>query len=271
MELFISIQRALWIAEVCAEALVVVRLFREGLLRRYPFFAMFLAAEVISNVALMQTDIKSRSYAEAFRTCELILTVFRLGVAAELYERICEHFPGIGVFRAGMAAVFVLLAGLIAVFTVRPNLVGQWGFPQTIVVAVLRFQTEVFAGAFLLTWFFLRFVLSIRQPFRPNILIHWRIATIYFGASGAAYLADLVVGVGKAVYPINCAMLAAQLACFIAWFRLMRRSGEELPAFRRLSPDQVVAVESYNRTLLETITSLPGEISARRAENRDIP
>jgi hypothetical protein len=271
VELFISIQRALWIAEVCAEALVVVRLFREGLLRKYPFFAMFLAAEVISNVALMQTDVKSRSYAEEFRICELIMTIFRLGVAAELYERICEHFPGIGVFRAGMAAVFVLLAGLVATFTVHPNLVGQWGFPQTIVVAVLRFQTEIFAGAFLLTWFFLRFVLSIRQPFRPNVLIHWSIATIYFGASGAAYLADLIVGVGKAVYPINCAMLAAQLGCFIAWFRLMRRSGEELPSFRRLSPAQVEAVEIYNRTLLETITSLPGQISARRAENRDIP
>ena len=39
------------------------------------------------------------------------MTIFRLGVAAELYERICEHFPGIGRFRAGMAAVLVLLAG----------------------------------------------------------------------------------------------------------------------------------------------------------------
>jgi len=33
-----------------------------------------------------------------FRICTMIIFVFRLGVAAELYEHICEHFPGIGDF-----------------------------------------------------------------------------------------------------------------------------------------------------------------------------
>jgi len=253
-----------------AEALVAVRLLRERLLGKYPFFAAFLAADVINNVVLLQIDVKSRGYAEAFRICTMIIFIFRLGVAGELYERICEHFPGIGVFRAGMALVLVLLAALVAVFTVRPNLAGQWAFPQTVAVVMLRFQGEIFAGAFVLTWIFLRFVLSVRQPFRPNVLTHWRIATVYFGVSGAGHLAILLARSESALLTINCAMLVVDLACFGAWFRLMRRSGEELPAFRRLSPDQVQAVEQYNRDLLRTVTSLPGEISARRAENRDI-
>lgn len=271
MELFLPIERALWIAVVLAEALVVARLFRERLLRRYPFFAAYLTADIVCSAVLMQTDIKSRGYAAAFRVCTLIMTIFLLGVAAELYERICEHFPGIGRFRAGMAAVLVLLAALITVFTIRPNLVHLWAFPQTLVIDVVRFQSEIFGGVFVLTWILLRFVLSIRQPFRPNVLTHWTIATVYFGASGAAYLAGLVTGGGTAIFPINCAMLAVQLACFFAWFRLMRRSGEELPAFRKLSSDQVRSVERYNRELLETVRSLPGEISTRQAENQDIP
>ncbi len=256
---------------VLAEALVVVRLARERLLRRYPFFAAYLAADIVCSGVLMQTDIKSRGYAAAFRICTLIMTIFLLGVAAELYERICEHFPGIGIFRAGMAVVFVLLAALITVLTIRPNLVHQWAFPQTVVIDIVRFQSEIFGGVFVLTWIFLRFVLSIRQPLRPNVLTHWSIATIYFGASGAAYLAGLLSGGGAAIFPINCAMLAVHLACFLAWFRLMRRSGEGLPAFERLSPDQVQSVERYNRELLEVVTSLPNEISARQAENQDIP
>jgi len=271
VELFLSIQKVLWIAAVLAEAAVLVRLFREKLLRQYPFFALFLTADAIADVALMQFNIESRSYAEAYRFCMLLMIVFRLGVAAELYERICKHFPGIGLFRAGMAAILVLLAALAAVFTVRPNLVDQWAFPQTITLVALRFQGEIFAAAFVLTWIFLRFVLSIRQPFRPNVLTHWGIATIYFGASGLANLAILLSGGGKVVFPINCAMLAVQLGCFLAWFRRMRRSGEQLPAFHRLSPDQVQAVEQYNRALVETVTSLPGEILARQAGNRDIP
>ena len=249
----------------------MVRLSREKLVRRYPFFAAFLTADVICSIVLMQIDFKSRSYAEAFRTCTLIMFVFRLAVAAELYERICEHFPGIGRFRAGMAAVLVLFAALVTVSSFRPRLAGLWAFPLAVVVVIQRFQSEIFAAAFVLTWIFLHFVLSIRQPFQPNVLNHWRIATIYFGVSGAANLAVLLTGGGMAVFPITVAMLAAQLACFVAWFRLMRRSGEELPAFRRLSPDQVDAVENYNRELLRTVTSLPSEISARQAGNQDTP
>jgi hypothetical protein len=271
VELFFHIEWILWVASLLAEVLVVVRLLREGLIRRYPFFAAYLTAEVICSLVAMRTGIRSRDYAEIFRTCTLILFVFRLGVAAELYERICEHFPGIGKFRGGLATVLVLIAAPVAVFAFRPNLVAEWAFPHTMVVVIQRYQSEVFAAVFLLTWIFLHSMLSIRQPFRPNVLNHWRIATIYFGVTGAAYLATLRGGLGTAVFPINCAMLALNIGCFAAWFHLMRRSGEELPAFQRLSSDQVQAVEYYNRALLETVTSLPAEISARQAENRDIP
>jgi hypothetical protein len=271
VELLFSIERALWIAAVLAEAAVLVRLFREGLVRSYPFFTAFLAALIVASLVMMRTDMRGRGYADVYRICELLMFVFRLGVAAELYERICNHFPGIGVFRAGMAAILILLAGVIAVFTFRPNLVAQWAFPQTLAMVVLRFQGEIFGGALLLTWIFLRFVLSIRQPFRPNVLTHWGIATIYFGANGAGYLAALWAGAGNGLLPLSCALLAVNIACFVAWYRLLRRSGEELPGFRRLSPEQAEAVERYNRTLLETVTSLPGEISVRQTENRDTP
>jgi hypothetical protein len=272
VELLFFIERALWVVTLIVEALLVLRLVRDGLLRRYPLFAAFLTAEIVCSVALMQTDMKSRVYAEAFRTCTLIMTVFRLGFAAELYERICEHFPGIGKFRLGLAAGVVFIAALIAAFTFRPNLANQWGFPQTVVLVVLRFQNEIFAAALALTWVFLRYVLSIRQPFQPNILRHWGIATIYFGAAAAANLAILVSGGGApAVFPINSALLAVHLICFLAWFRLMRRSGEKLPPFQRLLPDEVQAVERYNRELMETVTSLPGQISARQSGNPNTP
>jgi hypothetical protein len=272
VELLILLERALWIAGVIAQALVVFRFFREGLLPKYPFFVLYLLAEILGNLVLMKFDLKGRSYADAYRICMSISTIFSLGVAAELYESICKHFPGIGLFRGLLAGTLTALAGLVAVLTASPDIARQWKFPQTVTVVVLRFEGEIFAGALVLTWIFLRFVLSIRQPFRPNVLTHWTIATVYFGVSGLAYLAILLRGAGAAVvYPVNCAMLAIQLGCFIAWFCLMRRAGEEFPAFPHLSPAQVRAVENYNRELMEAVTSLPDQISARQAENRDIP
>ena len=265
------LERAFWIAYVFAETLLLARLIREGLLRRYVLFAVFLTADVMGSLVLMQTDIKSRAYSEEYRICSLIMTIFRWGVAVELYERICEHFPGMGKFRAGMAAGLVLVAALATVFTFRPNLVNQWAIPRTIVLVMQRFQSEIFAAGFVLTWLFLRYVLSIRQPFQSNVLNHWRIAIVYFGVSGAGSLAALFLGRKMAVLLINNAVLAAQLGCLVAWIKVIRRSGEEHPPFYRLSPDQVRHVEDYNHDLLETVRWLPGEISARQAENRDTP
>lgn len=270
-EFLVSIQRILWIAYVFAEVLVAFRLLREGLLRKYPFFVAFLLAEPIGSLFMLRTNVRSLAYTEAFRIFTLVMTVFRLGVAGELYERICEHFPGIGRFRVGLAAALVLIAGLATVFTFRPDLVDNWALPQTVVEAIHRFQSEILAGALLLTWIFLRYVLSIRQPFQPNVMNHWRIATTYFGVGGAAYLVILLTQRPMVILTSNIVMLSVQIACFFAWFRTMRRSGEELPAFHRLSPAQVQAVEQYNQELLQTVTSLPGEVSARQAENRDIP
>ena len=271
VELLLVIQRTLWLASLSAETLLVARLISERLARKFPLFAAFLTAEVVCAILLMQFKYRSLSYAEAFRVVTLIMTLFRLGVAAELYERICEHFPGIGKFRAGMAAGLVLVAALLAMFTFNPNLAGQWAFPQTIVLVIQRFQSEIFAAALILTWIFLRYILSIRQPFLPNVVTHWRICIVYFGVSGAAHLAALAWSDATTVLVINSIMLTVQLGCFIVWFHLLRLSGEQPPAFAKLSPDQVISVEQYNQELLQTIKSLPGEISGRQSGNPDIP
>jgi hypothetical protein len=267
VEYFFPIQQALWGASLIAQTLLLLRLLQQGLLRRYPFFAGTLMAEAVCGVMATQLTFDSRAYAEAFRTYTLIIAVLRVGFAGELYERICEHFPGIGKFRVGLASLLVLIAAIGAVGLFRPDLAVQWAFPQTAVTVIRRFQGEIFAVVFIFAWIFFRYVLSIQQPFRPNVLNHWRIATIYFGVSGAHALAILFAGRGPIVYPINSAMLAADIGCFVAWTCLMRRAGEQLPWFQRLSPSEIEAVERRHQDLLETVTSLPRAISDRLTEN----
>jgi hypothetical protein len=270
VEIFRILDGWLWIGATAAEILALIGLFRQHLLLSSPLFATFLATESVCSLVAFRLDLNSPAYAHAFHTFTVILAVVRIGVAAELYERICEHFPGIGWFRGGMAGVFVLLAAFVAASNVRPDLARLMRLPVSVLLEIMRFEGEIFAGVFILTAIFLR-ALSIRQPFRQNVVSHWRIGTIYFAVSGAAHLTTFAIGGKNAVYPINCAMLAGQMACFLAWFRCMRRSGEQLPGFPRLSLEQVQAVEDYNRELLRTVTSLPAQISARQAENQGTP
>ena len=267
VELFAPIERALWVVSLFAQTLLFLHLLHQRLVRRYPFFSGLLTVETLCGMMAMQLDFHSRAYTEAFRTYTLLIVILRVGVAAELYERICEHFPGIGKFRFVLASFLVVFAGTAAVCIFSPDLAAQWVFPQTLVTVVRRFQGEIFAAVFLFMWIFFRYVLNIQQPFRPNVLIHWRIATIYFGISGTHALAILVTGGGTAVHPINSAMLVADIACFLAWIRLMQRSGEQLPWFQRLSASEIEAVERRHQELLETVTSLPRKISDRLTEN----
>jgi len=249
------------------EFLLILRLLQQRLVRRYLFFTLYLVNEITWGILAIQVQFHSSAYAQTFRRYVILTAILRIGVACELYERICEHFPGIGRFRFFLGTVLILVASIASIAFFKPALTSQW----TVLTVIRRFQGEIFAGLFLFVWVFFHSVLNIRQPFRANVLNHWRIATVYFGVSGMHALAVLILGRGPIIGPINCAMLAADIGCFVAWIRLMKRSGEELPWFYRLSSSEIEAVRCQNDELLETVTSLPREIWDRLKENPSTP
>jgi hypothetical protein len=138
------------------------------LVRRYPLFVSYLALDVIAGALLIQLDYHSPAYAFGFRVYQIALVVLRLGAAAELYERISEHFLGIGRFRFYLAAVLTIMAALISIATFRPDIGSQLGFPQTNVILLQRFETTAMCLVLLLTRFTLLKFLNIRPPFQRS-------------------------------------------------------------------------------------------------------
>src|SRR5260370_36262843 len=118
----INIQRALWVASVAAQVLLIGALISRGLVRRFPFFTLYLVVDVLSSVLLMQIDYRTIAYAEAFRIYAFAIVVLRLAVALELFERICQYFRGMGTFRFLIAAAGIGLCGLFMLVTCRPDL-----------------------------------------------------------------------------------------------------------------------------------------------------
>src|ERR1700687_3437516 len=116
-----NIQRGLWVASLAAQVLLIGALISRGLARRFPFFTVSLAFEVLSNVLLMQVDYRTVGYAEIYRIYAFAIVVLRLGVACELFERTSQYFRGMGTFRFLIAGAGIGLSGLFAVFTFRPH------------------------------------------------------------------------------------------------------------------------------------------------------
>jgi hypothetical protein len=247
------LQRALWVSYLAAEVLLVGVICYRRLLRRYQLFVSYIALDAIGGVLLIQLDYHRPAYAYGFRIYQIAMLVLRLGAAAELYERISEHFLGIGRFRFYLAGVLTILAALIAIVTFRPDLNAQLGFPQTGVILLQRFETTALCLILLLTRFTLLKFLNIQPPIRSNVLNHWSILTLYFGISALASAATVLVGGGRAILPINASMLAADLMCFLIWIRTFQRSGETIPDLPAPSTEQAAYHQEVKNAVLDEI------------------
>ena len=252
----LALQRALWVAYLAAEVLLVGTICYHRLLRRYQLFVSYLALDAIGGVLLIQLDFHSPAYAYGFRIYQIAMLVLRLGAAAELYERISEHFIGIGRFRFYLAAVLTIMAALISIATFRPDISSQLGFPQTSVILLQRFETTALCLVLLLTRFTLLKFLNIRPPIRSNVLTHWTLLTLYFGISALSSAATILIGGGRSILPVNVAMLACDLVCLSMWIAEFRKTGETVPEVAPISTEERAYHQAVKDAVLEEVDRL---------------
>lgn len=245
----LAVQRGLWVACIASEVLLVGALCFSRLVRRYSFFALYLALDAIGGTLLIQLDYHSHTYAYGFRIYEIALLVLRLGAAAELYERISEHFLGIGRFRFYLVAVLTCLAAVISIATFRPNISAQLGFIQTGVILLQRFETTVLCLILLLTRFTLLRFLNVRPPIPSNVVTHWTLLTVYFGISTLSGAATILLGGGLSILPVNVAMLACDLVCLSIWIVAFRKGGEAVPEVAPVSAEE----RAYHRAMKDAV------------------
>jgi hypothetical protein len=252
----LALQRALWVACIAAEVLLVGAVCYRRLVRIYPLFVSYLALDVIGGALLIQLDYHSLAYAYGFRIYQIALVVFRLGAAAELYERISEHFLGIGRFRFYLAAVLTIVAVLISIATFRPDLSSQLSFPQTSVILLQRFETTALCLVLLLTRFTLLKFLNIRLPIRSNVLTHWTLLTLYFGISALSSAATILIGGGRSILPVNIVMLACDLVCLSIWIAEFRKTGETVPEIAPIPAEERAYHQAVKDLVLEEVDRL---------------
>jgi hypothetical protein len=252
----VAVQRALWVSYISAEILLVGTICYQHLFRRYQFFVFYVALDALAGVLLIQLDYHSPAYAYGFRIYQLAMFVFRFGAAAELYERILEHFLGIGHFRFYLAGVLTVLGALFAIAVFHPHLSARFVFPQTAVINLQRFETTALCFALLLTRFTLLKFMNVRPPIRSNVETHWSLLMLYFGISALSSAATILIGGGKSIIPVNLVMLGAELACLSLWIRTFQKSGEIVPALPPTSPEDVAFHQELKDAVLIEIKRL---------------
>jgi hypothetical protein len=245
-----------------AQFALIARLFQERLARLYPVFTMYLVIDLAMDGVLALVADRTIQFVRLYRASLIIATILEMGVVWELYNRICDHFPGIGAFRLRVAGSAILMGAAVSFISI-PSVAAHWGYPvQAAFLAMKQYETEASALLLIAIWLFFG-LLRVRPQYRRNLVIHWRIVTLYFLVSCAHALAILWTGLGENVHPINTAMLLADLILMLAWAALLNRRGEELPELPRLSPAELQALEQRDSELTGFITQMPRQIASR--------
>ena len=254
MRFFLPVLRVLWVACLVAQVLLVGAIFQRKIARRYRFFLAYLVVEFGTGVVLLQIPIMARAYRYAYNFYEISIAGFQAAAVAELFERVCEHFPVIGRIRFVLASAVVGLTALVSLAAVHP-VGGFWQYPQALAIYVTQFETTVLAVSLILMWWFLTHFMSLTPTVGGNVALHWKLLGIYFSLTGVVALLTMVkplVG-----YYSDVPMLAGNFICYIAWIRGLTPAGE-IPAPDTLSPEDAAVRRLLRQTILQRVKKAGG-------------
>jgi hypothetical protein len=212
-------------ANAAGEFLVFGRLAQLRLLRRYKWFALWMAFSAVRDFTILLATGSQHFTGTAFWTLWNMTEPVMLGletlVAFESYDLITSTYKGLGNVAVVVLkwAVLIGIAVSFVLLLVDSRGVSPWMF------LVKRVVTGVLAVALMcVSWVFL----WITDPIRPNVVRHCRILTIYLSTIAGGYF---LMNFGADRLLANVFLCFILLCCLIAWIVLIRKKGEEVPRF----------------------------------------
>jgi hypothetical protein len=253
-------ERLLWDIGVAGYALLLLKLWRAGLMRTYPFFSSYLAYSVARGAALHAFKYGTNAYAWAYFLSEPVFWLAYILVVLELYSLVLRNYPGIASLGR-----WVLVAGLFASILISGlSLQADLSNPGEKYPVILYFTVIGRGVIFSLVIFLLLitgFLVSYPVPLSRNVIVHSMVWSLYFLSTTAGLLVRNITG-HQVTADMNLALLAASLACLVAWIVALSPAGEGRtivlrhiwrPEQQQRLMDQLSAI---NSTLLRTARRL---------------
>ena len=254
-----KLEKFLWTLNILGSALVVWRLYSNGLHSIYRFFCASLVLSVVRSVALYSFSPRSATYYWIWTASQPFYWLFYVLVVFELYSLVLKRYRGIysvgrWLFFAGIATA--LIASALTIFPTvaaapdkHPHLyyyaLIERGVVTSLAVCLLLLLAVV-------AWF--------PVPLSRNLLTHCSVYSSFFFVNNVIVLYWHASGANARLvaYLTSVSRLSIGLVCLLCWIFLLSRRGEERQASLLLgrSPLQekrlLGQLETLNATLLRT-------------------
>jgi hypothetical protein len=249
-------ERWLWGAVYAAQVLLLLRLYREGLHRRYRFFAGYLAAQVAEASVLLLLRQGTTAYGVAYVAFAPVIGLCTVLAALEVYDLVLRDYPGIRTLGRWAVSGGLVAALAIAGLTLAPDLSNP-AEAYPLMRSFHVFQRALYSALLLFVVFISAFLVWFPVPLTRNAVLHTIVFTVSFAGKSVALLLRNVGGVEFRLIS-STLNLAIAACCLAAWTLFLTQRGEQQTVvfghrWRPEDSDRLVKqLDSINATLLRS-------------------
>jgi hypothetical protein len=245
-----DIRNWLTVLQIGAYVLLLRKLLKEDLARKYWYFSLLIAAEAIRVPLMAALPQRSNLYAHVyFATAPVVWVLFVL-VVLEFFQLILKgHF---GIASAGRIALSAAL-GMSVVVSAGTLLLDMQHISAeaALLFNFMLLERMVMTSLLVLLLMLIAFASYFPIPLSRNIKVHAGVFAVYFTVRTAMLFLRVFFGL-DVIVAVNIGLQVLGLACVIAWLRLLSPSGEMLPQTTRPTESEerlLAQLESINESL----------------------
>jgi hypothetical protein len=206
--------------------LVVLKLYRTGLHRRYPVFFAFFIFRIPNSIWPIVLPIRSYTYFYLWVCTGPILLIFYILMVVELYKSVLERYRGLySLGRWAMyasVAVSVILSALSLWPMAKPAVAQRSKILSYSLAAERGVDTALAIFIILMLCFLSFFPLKLAR----NVRVHTLVFSVFFLSNTFVLLMHSNFG-KRFGDSVNTALVCVTVATLVAWLTLLRTTGED--------------------------------------------
>ena len=187
------VESAIWVIQLATQIVLLLRLWALGVIRRYRFFSIYLAAQVSVTSVLLWVEIGTSAYGYTYALFVPVRGILAVLVVLELYSVILRDHTGIATLGRWVVSGGLAVAFTIAAISLFPDLSNPTEI-ELLVLYVNAFERALDSALLLFLMLITAFLIWFPVPLSRNSILHTIIFGVYFSSQALLLLIRNLVG-----------------------------------------------------------------------------
>lgn len=243
----------LTVIQIVGYGLLLTKLFKSGLLKKYRYFSLLIAAEAARLTVMASLPPRTNVYAHVYFATAPIIWVLLVLVVLEFFHLLLKNHIGIATVGKKAVTWALSISVLVALATLVLDL-QRTSAEAALLFNFMLLERMVTTSLLVLLLCLIGFASHFPVPVSRNLRVHASIFAVYFTVRTAILFLRMLFGL-DVIGVVNACLQLLGIACLISWTALLTPAGEALPARRRPTESEerlLAQLEAINESLMRS-------------------